>query len=176
MAQHHLSVLAFDSDDKNQISQGVLELVNNTVDQSTGMVTLKARFANQIEGLWPGEFVNAHLMLNVVDNGVTVPAAAVQMGSTGPFVFLIKDDSRIEARLVTITDVDNNTALIGAGLQAGDKVVVSGQTNLVPGAKVSVRPGSPGEMVSREPQIGPEGVGSTGVTTGPAGVGGLKPR
>jgi membrane fusion protein, multidrug efflux system len=176
MAQHHLSVLAFDSDDKNQISQGVLELVNNTVDQSTGMVTLKARFANQIEGLWPGEFVNAHLVLNVVDNGVTVPAAAVQMGSTGPFVFLIKDDSRIEARSVTIIDVDNNTALIGAGLQAGDKVVVSGQTNLVPGAKVSVRPGSPGGMVSREPQIGPEGVGSTGVTTGPAGVGGLKPR
>jgi hypothetical protein len=77
---------------------------------------------------------------------------------------------------VTITDVDNNTALIGKGLEAGDKIVESGRTNLVPGVKVSVRAGSAGEMVGREPQIGPEGVGSTGITTGPAGVGGLKPR
>lgn len=75
-----------------------------------------------------------------------------------------------------ITDVDKNTALIGNGLKAGDNVVVSGQINLVPGVKVSVQPGSPGEMIAREPQIGPEGVGSTGITTGPAGIGGLKPR
>jgi membrane fusion protein, multidrug efflux system len=176
MAQHQLSVLAFDGDDTQQLSQGVLMLVNNTVDQSTGMVTLKAQFANQVEGLWPGEFVNAHLVLNVVENGVTVPAAAVQMGPTGPFVFLIRGDSTVEVRPVTITDVDNNTVLIGKGLEAGDKIVGSGRTNLVPGVKVSVRPGSAGEMVGREPQIGPEGVGSTGITTGPAGVGGLKPR
>ncbi len=176
MAQHQLSALAFNGDDSQQLSQGVLELVNNTVDQSTGTVTLKAQFANQIERLWPGEFINAHLVLDVVQNGVTVPAAAVQMGATGPFVYVIREDSTVEARPVKITDVDKNTALIGNGLKAGDNVVVSGQINLVPGVKVSVQPGSPGEMIAREPQIGPEGVGSTGITTGPAGIGGLKPR
>ncbi len=70
MAQHQLSALAFNGDDSQQLSQGVLELVNNTVDQSTGTVTLKAQFANQIERLWPGEFINAHLVLDVVQNGV----------------------------------------------------------------------------------------------------------
>ncbi len=107
---------------------------------------------------------------------MSVPAAAVQMGATGPFVYVIREDSTVEARPVKITDVDKNTALIGNGLKAGDNVVVSGQINLVPGVKVSVQPGSPGEMIAREPQIGPEGVGSTGITTGPAGIGGLKPR
>lgn len=92
MAQHQLSALAFNGDDSQQLSQGVLELVNNTVDQSTGTVTLKAQFANQIERLWPGEFINAHLVLDVVQNGVTVPAAAVQMGATGPFVYVIREE------------------------------------------------------------------------------------
>jgi hypothetical protein len=77
---------------------------------------------------------------------------------------------------VTVADVDANTALIGNGLKAGDKIVVSGQTNLSSGVKVAVQPGVPGEMVAREPEIGPEGVGSTGVTTGPGGIGGVKAR
>ena len=105
-----------------------------------------------------------------------MPAGAVQMGPTGPFVYLIRDDSTVVARSVTVTDVDNETALIGKGLKAGDKIVVSGQADLSPGIKVAVQPGSPGEIVARQPEIGPEGVGSTGVTTGPAGIGGVKPR
>jgi membrane fusion protein, multidrug efflux system len=176
MAQYPLSVLAFNGDDNRQLSAGVLKVVNNTVDQSTGTVTLKAEFANQDAALWPGEFVNAHLVLSVVKNGVTVPTGAMQMSPTGPFVYLIKNDSTVEPRSVTVADVDNDTALIGKGLKAADKVVVSGQTNLSSGVKVAVLPGSPGEMVAREPEIGPEGVGSTGITTGPGGIGGVKPR
>jgi multidrug efflux system membrane fusion protein len=175
-AQRQLPVLAFDGDDRQQLSQGVLEVVNNTVDQSTGTITLKGQFANDADALWPGAFVNAHLVLDIVNNGPTVPVAAIQMGPTGSFVYLIRDDSTVEARPVTVTDVDNNTALIGNGLKPGNKVVVSGQANLVPGVKVSVQPGSPGEAIAREPEIGPEGAGSNGVTTGPAGIGGLKPR
>jgi multidrug efflux system membrane fusion protein len=176
MARHPLSVLAFNGDDNRQVSAGVLKVVNNTVDQSTGTVTLKAEFANQDVALWPGEFVNAHLVLEVVKNGVTVPPGAVQMSPTGPFVYLIKDDSTVELRTVTVADVEGDITLIGSGLKAGDNVVVSGQINLSPGVKVSVQPGSPGEMVAREPEIGPEGVGSSGITTGPAGIGGVKPR
>lgn len=168
--------MAYDGNDDKQVSQGVLKVVNNEVDQATGTVTLKAQFANQDAVLWPGEFVNAHLVLEVVKNRVTVSSAAIQMGRTGPFVYLIKNDSTVEAWPVAVTGVEADTALIGGGLQAGDKIVVSGQVNLSPGAKVAVQPGSPGEMVAREPEIGPEGVGSTGVTTGPGGIGGVKPR
>jgi multidrug efflux system membrane fusion protein len=176
MARHTLSVQAFDGDDNRQLSTGVLKVINNTVDQNTGTITVKAEFANQETALWPGGFVNAHLVTEVVKDGVTVPAGAVQMGPTGPFVYLIRDDSTVVARSVTVTDVDNETALIGKGLKAGDKIVVSGQADLSPGIKVAVQPGSPGEIVARQPEIGPEGVGSTGVITGPAGIGGVKPR
>ena len=176
MTQHPLSVLAFDGDDRKQLSDGVLKVVNNTVEQSTGTVTLKAEFANQDAALWPGEFVNAHLVLDVVKNGVTVPPGAVQMGPTGPFVYLTKDDSTVEVQPVTVTQVEADSALIGKGLQSGAKVVVSGQANLSPGIKVAVQQGSPGEMNARQPEIGPEGVGSTGINTAPAGAGGFKPR
>jgi hypothetical protein len=91
-------------------------------------------------------------------------------------VYLIKDNSTVEAQLVTVTEVESGTALIGQGLKAGDQIVVSGQADLSPGVKVAVKPGAPGEMNAREPEIGPEGVGSTGVNTGPSGLGGINPR
>jgi len=115
-------------------------------------------------------------VLNLVKNGVTVPPGAVQMGPTGPFVYAIKDHSTVAAQPVTVTEVEAGTALIGKGLKAGDKVVVSGQTDLSPGVKVAVKQGSPGEMNAREPEIGPEGVGSTGVNTAPSGLGEINPR
>jgi membrane fusion protein, multidrug efflux system len=176
MAQHPLAVLAFNGDDDKELSSGTLKLVNNQVDQSTGTVTLKAEFPNQDAALWPGEFVNAHLVLRTVKNGVTVPAGAVQMGPTGSFVYLIGDDSTVKAQPVTVTEVESGTALIGKGLKAGDRIVVSGQTDLSPGVKVAVKQGAPGEMDTREPEIGPEGVGSTGVNTAPGGLGGINPR
>jgi multidrug efflux system membrane fusion protein len=176
MAKHRLPVLAFNGDDTQQLSQGVLKVVNNTVDQNTGTVTLKSEFANQDAVLWPGEFVTAHLVLDVVKNGVTVAVGAVLMGPAGPFVYVIEPNSTVEARPVTTLDVENGTALIGKGLNVGDKVVVSGQTGLAPGVKVAVKPGTLGEMNALEPEIGPEGVGSTGITTAPSGAGGITPR
>jgi membrane fusion protein, multidrug efflux system len=176
LAQRPLSVLAFNGDDNKQLSSGTLKVVNNEVDQNTGTVTLKGEFPNQDLALWPGEFVNAHLVLRTVKNGVTVPAGAVQMGPTGPFVYLIEGNSTVKAQPVTVTEVERGTALIGKGLKAGDKIVVSGQTDLSPGAKVAVKQGAPGEMNAREPEIGPEGVGSTGVNTAPSGLGGINPR
>ena len=176
MGQHPLSILAFNGDDDKQLSSGTLKVINNQVDQSTGTVTLKAEFPNQDAALWPGEFVNAHLVFRTVKNGVTVPAGAVQMGPAGSFVYLIEGNSTVEAQPVTVTEVNSGTALIGKGLKAGDKIVVSGQTDLSPGVKVAVKQGAPGEMNAREPEIGPEGVGSTGVNTAPSGLGGINPR
>jgi membrane fusion protein, multidrug efflux system len=176
MAKHPLTVQAFNGDDTRMLSQGNLEVVNNTVDKSTGTVTLKAQFANQDAALWPGEFINAHLELDVVENGVTVPVSAVLMGPTGPFVYEIEPDSTVKAQPVTTTEVENGTALIGNGLETGATVVVTGQTGISPGIKVAVKPGNPGEMDAGQPEIGPEGVGSTGITTGPSGAGGITPR
>ena len=176
MAKHQLPVLAFNGPDTRQLSQGVLKVVNNTVDQNTGTVTLKSEFANQDAVLWPGEFVTAHLVLDVVKNGVTVAVSAVQMGPAGPFVYVIEPNSTVEAKPLTTIDVENGTALIGKGLNVGDKVVVTGQTGLAPGVKVAVKPGTLGEMNALEPEIGPEGVGSTGITTAPSGAGGITPR
>jgi membrane fusion protein, multidrug efflux system len=176
IAQHPLTVLAFNGDDTKQLSSGTLKVINNQVDQSTGTVTLKAEFPNQDLALWPGEFVNAHLVLEVVKNGVTVPAGAVQMGPTGPFVYVIKNNSTVAAQPVTVTEVESGNALIGKGLKAGERIVVSGQTDLSPGIRVAVKQGAPGEMNAHEPEIGPEGVGSTGINTAPSGIGGINPR
>ncbi|MBV9554281.1 MAG: efflux RND transporter periplasmic adaptor subunit [Alphaproteobacteria bacterium] len=176
MAQHQLAVAAFDGGDQKQIADGKLTLVNNQVDAATGMVTLKATFPNDDEMLWPGAFVNAHLILDTVKDGVTVPSAAVQMGPNGAFAYVVKDDSTVENRAVTVVQVESNTALIGKGLQAGDKVVVSGQNRLYPGARVALQDGAPGQMNAQEPEIGPQGVGSTGINTPAPGGGGIKPR
>ena len=176
MAKRPLTVLAFNGDDDRQISDGRLTLVNNTVDQATGSVTLKAEFANKDAALWPGEFINAHLVLDTVKNGVTVPAGAVQMGPKGPFIYIVKPDSSVEARPVAVTQVESNIALIGNGIGIGEKIVVSGQAGLSPGAKVAVKEGDPGQMNASQPEIGPEGVGSTGINTAPPGAGGITPR
>lgn len=178
LARHPLTVMAFNGNDNHQLAEGELKVINNTVDQASGTVTLKAEFANQDAALWPGEFVNAHLVLNVVKSGVTVPVSAVLMGPTGPFAYVITPSSTVEARPVKVTEVENDTALIASGLKAGDKVVVSGQTDLTPGVKVAVKEGTPapGELNAREPEIGPEGVGSTGINAGPSGITGVTPR
>jgi len=177
MAQHKLTVAAFNVDDDKQMAIGQLTLVDNQVDQTTGMVTLKATFTNDNELLWPGAFVNAHLVLDTIKNGVTAPSAAVQMGPSGAFVYLIQQDSTVKVTPVTVTQVENNTALISKGLANGDKVVVSGQSGLYPGAKVAVQQGALGRMNAQEPEIGPEGVGSTGTNTPvPGAAGGVNPR
>ncbi|MBV8494544.1 MAG: efflux RND transporter periplasmic adaptor subunit [Alphaproteobacteria bacterium] len=176
MAKHPVTVLAFNGDDNQQLSEGRLTLVNNAVDQASGTVTLKSVFDNKDAALWPGAFINAHLVIDIVKNGVTLPAATVQMGPTGPFVYLIKPDNTVEARPVSVTQVESGIALLGKGLAAGDKVVASGQAGLTPGMQVAVQQGQPGEMNAKQPELGPEGVGSTGINTAPSGAGEIKPR
>lgn len=171
-----LAVLAYDGDDNRELAEGTLSVINNQVDQATGTITLKAIFPNKNAALWPGAFVNAHLVLRTVKNGATVAPGAVQMGPSGTFVYVIKPDSKVEARPVTVAQVENDRALIGKGLAAGERIVVSGQTGLSPGAQVAVGQGAPGQSNAKEPEIGPEGVGSTGTNTAPSGAGGINPR
>jgi multidrug efflux system membrane fusion protein len=138
MAEGPLSIQAYAADDQRKISEGELKLIDNTVNQTTGTVQLKAEFANTDSALWPGQFVNAHTVLRTVHDGVTIPSAAVQTGPQGSFTYVIDDKSRASIRSITVLQTDSNTALIGSGLKAGEQVVTAGQFRLQPGATVTV--------------------------------------
>jgi membrane fusion protein, multidrug efflux system len=156
MAQGQLAVQAFAASDEKQIAEGVLDLVDNTVDQTTGAVKLKAEFPNKDKALWPGQFVNAHLVLKLVHDGITVPSVAIQTGPSGPYAYVVKDDSTVERRPVKVVQTDNNTTLVGSGLQAGERVVTAGQFKLDQGTKVQVsdKPADVGPSVASDTPIG----------------------
>jgi multidrug efflux system membrane fusion protein len=139
MAKGPLKVLAYSRDDKTQLAEGTLELVDNQIDQTTGMIPLKATFPNKDHALWPGQFVNARLYLTVRHDGITVPAATVQRGPQGTYAYVIKPDSTVETRPVTVGQLRDGIALIDSGLSAGERVVVDGQYKLRPGARVDTR-------------------------------------
>lgn len=156
MAQGQLTVRAFAASDEKQIAEGMLDLVDNAVDQTTGTVKLKSEFPNKDKALWPGQFVNAHLVLKLVHDGITVPSVAIQTGPTGPYAYVVKDDSTVERRPVTVIQTDNNTALIGSGLQAGERVVTAGQFKLEQGTKIQVsdKPADVGPSVASDTPVG----------------------
>lgn len=135
-----LVVQAFGGDNVTLLSEGKLTVIDNTIDQTTGTIRLKATFANDDERLWPGEFVNVRLILRTRKNAPTVPAQTVQQGSDGAYVYVIKPDDTVERRVVEISSVQDGVAVIAKGLQAGEKVVVDGQFRLTNGARVRALP------------------------------------
>lgn len=152
MQRQRLRVLAFDSADEKQISQGVLQLIDNQVDQSTGAVRLKAQFANDDQSLWPGEFVNAHLELGVERNAVVIPSVAVQTGPQGQFVYVVRDDDTVEMRPVVVAQTEQSQSALRSGVRRGERVVVAGQLNLAPGVKVRVS-GPDREALAEFPRV-----------------------
>lgn len=118
---------------------GEMAFIENTVDPNTGTVTAKARIANANEGLWPGQFIKAEVTLGIEPEAISVPAQAVQLGSQGPYVFVIKDNVA-EVRPIAIKRTQGGESVVGTGLKAGEQVVVDGQLRLVNGAAVAVRP------------------------------------
>jgi multidrug efflux system membrane fusion protein len=118
---------------------GRLTFVNNLVDSTTGTIQLKGTFANEDNTLWPGQYVDVVLTLTT-EQAVTVPAEAVQAGQEGPFVFVVKADSKVEPRPVQIGRRVDKDIIVTRGLAAGERVVTDGQLRLVPGSKVEIRP------------------------------------
>ena len=137
MAKAGVKVNAVIDDDHKQ--SGVIAFLENTVDANTGTVTAKARIANANEGLWPGQFVKVEVVLGIEPDALSVPAAAVQLGTQGPYVFVIKDGNTAEVRPITIKRTQYGELVIGSGLKAGELVVIDGQLRLVNGASVAVR-------------------------------------
>ena len=120
-------------------ADGVVDFIDNTVDSTTGMITLKARFANADHALWPGRFVNVELRLGTDTDQVVVPAPAVQAGQKGPQVFVVRPDHTVELRAVTVARTAGEFTALSAGVAAGETVVTDGQLRLVPGARVEAR-------------------------------------
>lgn len=135
-AQRQLQVEAKSPHDTGSPVRGELVFVDSGVDASTGTIKLKASFANANGQLTPGQFVNVVLKLAEQPNAIAVPAPVVQSGQKGSFVYVIKPDQTVEARPVTTGQTVNNQTVIKTGLQAGERVVLDGQFNLTPGAKV----------------------------------------
>ncbi|MGY4310794.1 efflux RND transporter periplasmic adaptor subunit [Bradyrhizobium sp. JR3.5] len=131
-----LSVLAYNQDNTIRLGEGQLGLVNNEILQTTGSIQLKANFPNKESSLWPGELVNARLLLDTRHNGLTVPAAVVQQGPTGPYAYAVNPDDTVSIRQIKVAQVSDGQALIDSGLEANEQVVVDGQYKLRPGTHV----------------------------------------
>ena len=120
--------------------RGELSFVDNTVDRATGTVRLKATFANASGALWPGRFVEVVLTLAHDPDALVIPAQAIQTGQQGSYVFVVKADSTVESRTVTVGRRQGGDVVIAKGLSADERVVTDGQVRLAPGVKVEVKP------------------------------------
>jgi membrane fusion protein, multidrug efflux system len=137
-AQRPLPVEAFGPDNRTIVETGVLKVVDNQVDQTTGTIKLKAEFANRDLQLWPGGFINVRLTINTLKDVVVVPTAAVQRGPRGTFVYVVQPENKVAIRQVSLAQQDETQAVIDKGLDAGERVVTTGFARLTSGAEVAV--------------------------------------
>jgi membrane fusion protein, multidrug efflux system len=131
-----------------ELDRGKVELINNQIDQASGTIRVKAVFPNAKETLWPGQFVNARVLLRTVHGALTIPTAAIQRGPQGVFAYVVKPDSTVEARVLQVGQHTDGRTIVTQGLRAGERVVVSNQYQLQPGALVKNTP-APAVVVAR---------------------------
>jgi multidrug efflux system membrane fusion protein len=131
------------------LDEGTLTLIDNQIDQTTGSVRLKATFDNAHNTLWPGQYVDARVLVRTEQNALTIPDSAVQLGPTGPFTYVVKRDSTVEVRPLHVAENANGMTIVSDGLAQGERVVTSNQYRLQPGSHVhDVTTASPGDVSS----------------------------
>ncbi len=173
-AKAPLVVEALGRDGDQTLATGKLEVIDNQINTATATIRCKAVFANPQHTLWPNQFVKARLQLSLRKGAIVIPAVAVQRGPQGTFVYVAADD-KADIRSVTVDVLEGDQALIGKGLAAGDAVVIEGQNQLRPGAKIVARTGGDsagGAAGGGGPAAGAHGHGKRG---GAAGGGGEHP-
>ncbi len=121
-----------------ELDQGTLSLIDNQIDQTTGTARLKATFGNARNTLWPGQYVDARVLVRTAHHVLTLPTAAVQLGPNGPFTYVVKSDSTVEVRLLKIGEASGDMTVVDAGLALNERVVTSNHYRLQPGARVRV--------------------------------------
>jgi multidrug efflux system membrane fusion protein len=130
-------ITAFDGAGQKQLATGTLMTPNNTIDTTTGTISLKASFNNADDHLWPGQFVNARVQVGTLEHVITVPELAVQHGPDGTFVYTVKPDGTVAQTNVQVGDRVAGRIVVGKGLSDHETVVVSGQSRLAPGVHVN---------------------------------------
>ncbi|MBI3355622.1 MAG: MdtA/MuxA family multidrug efflux RND transporter periplasmic adaptor subunit [Nitrospirae bacterium] len=150
-----LSVEAFDRDQKHRLATGTLLTVDNQIDSNTGTVRLKAVFPNEDGALFPNQFVNARLLLEVKHGVTIVPSVAVQRGTKGTFVYVVKDDQTVALRPVAIGTSQGDDTSIETGLSPDELIVIDGTEKLREGSKVEVR--NQNDKPAKNPDASPAG-------------------
>jgi len=166
MAKSTLDVQAYSRDNQTVLAAGKLQTIDNQIDQTTGTARLKAVFDNKDNALWPNQFVNVRLLLEIRKNSTIVPAAAIQRGPQGTYVFVAKPDKTVDLRPVNVAFIQDNIANISSGISPNETVVTDGQDKLQAGTKIEIRaPSSSGQQSAS----GGQGAGSpaSGGTTPP---------
>ena len=154
------------SDPENHGHAGEVTFLDNAVQNGTGTVNLRATIPNSDRHFWPGEFVDVRLVLATEKQAVLIPNQATQVSQQGPFVYVVKGDDTVELRLVTLGQRQGDDVVVVGGVAAGERVVVTGQMTLSPGAKVRIDQAVPsasapaGNQSSSENAIKTEGVKS----------------
>ena len=143
-----LPVVAVSQDNTTVLGEGKLAVIDNQIDPNSATIKLKATFPNTDLRLWPGQFVNARLLVNVRKGSAVVPDSVIQRGPEGAFVFVIKDDQTVEVRPVKVApqsgaQVGQGETVIAEGLRAGERVVVDGQYKLQAGSRVKMADATP---------------------------------
>ena len=137
MARGPVEVTAFDQDNRHALAAGTLLLVDNIIDQASATVRLKAMFPNEDDKLWPGEFVNARVLLETRSNAVVVPSAAIQRGPNGLFVWTVSGKDVAEPRPIETGPSYDNLTIVTSGLAGGERIVTDGQYKLQRNATVT---------------------------------------
>jgi multidrug efflux system membrane fusion protein len=156
-----LSVVATPQNEAGSPATGRLTFVDNIVDSATDTIKLKARFDNSDRRLWPGQFTRISLRINTLTHATVVPSEAVQTGQDGQFVFVVKSDSTVEQRAVTVAQRINEDVVISAGIKPGETIVTEGQLRLEPGSRIQP-PGARGDAPAGAGGGGGRGAGRGG--------------
>jgi membrane fusion protein, multidrug efflux system len=154
MRKGPLTVYALSRDGQSDLGQGQVEVIDNQINAATSTIRLKALFANPTRALWPNQFVKARLHLRTRQGALVVPAVAVQRGPRGSFVYVVSGEQKAALRPVELDTIDGEVALVTRGLDAGEQVVVDGQSLLRPGAAVQARGQASGRARAEEAQSG----------------------
>ena len=133
-----LKVTVLDRENVNALATGVLTTFDSQIDVTTGTIKMRATFDNPNGVLFPQQFVNVRLLIDTMTGATLAPNAAIQLGASGNFVYLLNDNSTVSKRDVTTGPTDGKRTVIASGLKAGDKVVIDGVDRLRDGAKVKV--------------------------------------
>ena len=155
LAKGEVQVIAQSSDGIKTLSTGRLALVNNEVDQAAGTIRMKAVFDNKDNALWPGLSVSTMLLVETLKDVTVVPLDAIQHGPDGLFAYIVGGDNKVDIKPVKVSQQGNNRAVVTAGLQPGDKVVVQGQSRLQKGTLIKPTDAKP-QVNTPSPATTPE--------------------